>query len=337
MGLRHITIAGGKPLYGQIKIQGSKNAVLPVLTSCILGEGICQIDNCPRISDVEVTLRLLEAVGCRVVRRENTVAVDASQVTCCGIPEEASSIRSSILFLGALVGRCRAARLPFPGGCAIGARPVDLHIASLKKLGVRFEEDGKLAADGRELCGAKVTLPFPSVGATENIILASVLAPGRTLIRNAAREPEIDELCGFLNLRGAKTTRREDGSICIEGVRKLRAVSYSMRPDRIVAGTYLLAAAAAGGRVRLQGASMPGLESLSAVLRKMGVHIKLEHGSCELVSNGRIQAVPYVETAPYPGFPTDLQSPLLAALAGAGGESLIREKYLRIGSASFRS
>ncbi len=327
MGLRHITIAGGRPLYGQIKIQGSKNAVLPVLTSCILGEGICRIENCPRISDVEVTLRLLESVGCRVIRRENMVAVDASQITCCRIPErEASCIRSSILFLGALTGRCRTASLPFPGGCAIGARPVDLHVASFEKLGVRFEGNRRIEADGRELCGAKVTLPFPSVGATENIILASVLAPGETLIQNAAREPEIDELCGFLNLRGAKTTRRKDGSIRIEGVRKLRPVSYSMKPDRIVAGTYLLAAAAAGGRIRLQGVSLSGLESLAAVLQRIGVQIREGNGSCELASDGRIQALPYLETAPYPGFPTDLQSPLLAVLAGAAGESLIREK-----------
>ncbi len=325
--MKHITITGGKPLYGQIKIQGSKNAALPILTSCILGNGVCRIDNCPCISDVDVTLRMLKTAGCRVSRGGSTVTVDASQITCCEVPEnEASRIRSSILFLGALTGRCRTASLPFPGGCAIGERPVNLHIGALEKLGVCFEDTGRLEADGRGLRGARVTLPFPSVGATENVILAAVLAPGKTLIQNAALEPEIDELCEFLNLRGARTVRKPDGSILIEGVRTLGPVRYSIKPDRIVAGTYLFAAAAAGGKIRICGLPAAGLENPLAVLKKMGMKITAENSFCEIDSPGIIRAVPYLETAPYPGFPTDLQSPLLAALSEARGESLIRER-----------
>ena len=326
MDLRYVKVAGGNPLDGEIKIQGSKNAVLPVLTSCILGKGICRIGNCPRISDVDVTLRLLKAVGCKVSRSQNTVTVDASEIKCCEIPPgDAVCIRSSILFLGAMIGRCKKTRLPFPGGCAIGERPIDLHIRALKRLGVCFTDMGELYADGSMLQGGEINLGFPSVGATENIVLAAVLAPGKTVIRNAALEPEIDELCEFLNMRGAKICRMSDGSIQIEGVKELGPVSYTMRADRIVAGTYMFAAAIAGGKIRIMNLSCKDLMYPILILSQMGAEIEAVEDGCIMSIRERIRAVPYLETAPYPGFPTDLQSPLLASLVNADGPSCIRE------------
>lgn len=324
--LRYIEISGGKSLGGSITVQGSKNAVLPILTSCLMGEGICQIENCPRISDVNVTLRLLEAAGCKVIREGNTVWVDAADVCRSRIPsEEASHIRSSVLFLGAFLGKCRKASLPLPGGCAIGARPVDLHIRALEALGVRFEDKGELSADGAALHGGRISLPYPSVGATENSILAAVLAPGMTKIAGAAREPEIGELCRFLNLRGAKILCDGKGNILIHGVRQLRPVCYRIQADRIVAGTYLIAAAAAGGEIRINNFPQSGMEAPIKLLCECGAEISQEGDTLRMDCCRRPQAVSYLETAPYPGFPTDLQSPLLALLAGAQGRSCIRE------------
>ena len=326
MYVRYIEIAGGKPLAGRITVQGSKNAVLPILTSCLLGEGTCQIENCPRISDVTVTLRLLESVGCKVIQEGSTVRVDASEANRSTIPsEEASHIRSSVLFLGALIGRFRQASLPMPGGCAIGIRPVDLHIRALTALGVRFERADVLTADGSMLHGARIHLTYPSVGATENSILAAVLAPGKTKITGAAREPEISELCRFLSLRGADIRNDECGTIVIRGVKRLKPVNYRMQADRIVTGTYLTAAAAAGGKIQIDNFPAQGLEMPLQVLRQTGAYIERKENLCILSSSQRPKAIPYLETAPYPGFPTDLQSPLLALLSGAQGMSCVRE------------
>lgn len=326
MHVRYIEIAGGKPLRGRITIQGSKNAVLPILTSCLLGEGICQIDNCPRISDVTVTLRLLEAAGCKVIQEGRTVWIDTSDVCRSRIPsEEASHIRSSVLFLGALIGRCRQASLPMPGGCAIGIRPVDLHMKALTALGVRFEGEDDLTADGNMLHGADIHFSYPSVGATENSILAAVLAPGRTRITGAAREPEIMELCRFLRLRGADIRNDGQGTIVIDGVSSLKPAYYRMQADRIVTGTYLIAAAAAGGDVQIANFPTYGLELPLQILKETGARIEQKEESCRVISSQSPKAIPYLETAPYPGFPTDLQSPMLALLAGAEGVSCVRE------------
>lgn len=326
MHLRYLEIKGGKKLDGDIRVQGSKNAVLPILTSCILGGGVCRIGNCPRISDVEVTLGILKAVGCKVIQEKHTVCVDATDVSVCEIPaSEASRTRSSVLFLGALIGRCRKAVLPVPGGCAIGARPVDLHRKALEKLGVTFSGQESMTADGSGLSGAVIHLSFPSVGATENSILAAVLAPGTTVIEQAAQEPEIDELIHFLNLRGARIRRKKDGSIWIEGVKELYPVKYTMQADRIVVGTYLLGAVSAGGRVRVLNYPKHGLELPMELFREMGAVVRMEEESCELKCSGRPKALSYLETAPYPGFPTDLQSLFTAVLACADGRSRIRE------------
>lgn len=326
MGLRYLEIKGGVPLCGEIEIQGSKNAVLPVLAACMLGEGTCTIENCPMIGDVYDSLEIMKKLGCRIRQNKNTVRIDASDV--CGFEiggAEAARIRSSILFLGALLGRMKKAVLPLPGGCAIGRRPIDLHLNALEQLGAVFTVKEKIMADGGRLHGGRVRLAMPSVGATENMILASVQAAGETLIENAAREPEIDELCAFLKLRGADISRQEDGSIRIRGTEHLKPVVYKMGADRIVTGTYLLAAAATNGIIRIRNFPDGELDCVIRLLERMGAGIK-RHGSLlELWAEDGLTAVPHLDTAPFPGFPTDLQSPLMAVLCGARGKSCICE------------
>lgn len=317
-------MTGGTPLQGEISIQGSKNAALPVLAACLLGEGPCEIENCPGIRDVEDTVHILRELGCRVERDGKKVKIDGQTAQRYEIiGDEAARIRSSVLFLGALLGKMRKAVLPGPGGCAIGKRPIDLHLLALERLGAVFDcEEGTIAADGSMLHGGTIRLRFPSVGATENSILAAVLLPGETRIEHAAREPEIDELIRFLNLRGGRLKRAGD-AIVIEGGRKLGPVRFCMAPDRIVAGTYLLAAATAGGEVHVT--NYRADHQLSAALWDMGGRLWDAQDGQYFQMKTRPAALPYVETAPYPGFPTDLQSPLMAAMARANGHSRIRE------------
>lgn len=326
MSLKSLIIRGGIPLSGEIRIHGSKNAVLPILAAALLGKGPVVIENCPEIGDVKDTLRIMETLGCGISREGSTVSIDTSLADgCCIEKEEASRIRSSVLFLGALLGRIKKAVLPQPGGCAIGARPIDLHLQSLRELGASITEHGEaLSADGVRMHAARIRLRFPSVGATENIILAAVTLSGETIVEHAAREPEVDQLCEFLNLRGAKIRREMDGTIRICGGAELGPVRYQMKADRIVTGTYLLAAAAARGRICI--GNYPGeLEALLLLLQKMGGEICREGEALCFAMRHRPRSLPLVETAPYPGFPTDLQSPLMAVLAGADGVSRVKE------------
>lgn len=325
MSLKSLKIKGGIPLKGEICIQGSKNAVLPILAAALLGEGPVVLENCPVIGDVRDTLQIMEKLGCAICRDGNTVSVDASSMNGFQIEKEkATRIRSSILFLGVLLGKIKKAVLPQPGGCAIGARPVDLHLESLRYLGAVIEEEnGVLTADGMHMHKAQIRLRFPSVGATENIILAAVMLPGETIVEHAAMEPEIDQLCEFLNLRGADIKRERD-TIRIRGGAALGPVRYRMKADRIVTGTYLLAAAASRGTVMIRNYPQ-GLDALLDLLGKMGGIIQEKEDRLMFTMPQRARALPFVETAPYPGFPTDLQSPLMAVLAGADGVSMIKE------------
>ncbi len=324
--MNYLTITGGVPLCGKIDIQGSKNAVLPILAACLPGNGTCTVENCPKIRDVEDSLDILQRLGCRVGWKGNAVQINAENVGEFSIiGSKASRIRSSVLFLGALLGKMGRASLPLPGGCAIGSRPVDLHIEALSQLGAVFTVNQVIEARADTLYGCTVRLSLPSVGATENLILAAVQAKGETVIENAAREPEVDELCSFLNLRGARIRRKRDGSIRIEGVRELGGAVYRMGADRIVAGTYMMAAAAAGGKIVIRNFPHRELKAVTSVLEQAGVLFKRKNRAMEIQSEGRLQAVPYTETAPYPGFPTDLQSPLMAVLCRAKGESRICE------------
>lgn len=326
MDLGSLEITGGVPLHGEIRIQGSKNAVLPILAACILGEGVCVIENCPQIKDVADTLEIMRHLGCQIQCAGNTVQIDASGVSTFETGgEEAARIRSSVLFLGALLGRMGKAVLPLPGGCAIGERPIDQHIAALRQLGARFYLEEKITADAADLRGGQVYLGMPSVGATENAILASVPAQGETTIFHAAREPEIDELCEFLRRRGAQISRTPEGDLRILGGRRLGAVRYRMKPDRIVAGTYLLAAVATRGQVAISDFPCQELNALTTVFHDMGVSTICGEDRIEVNAERPLRALPYLETAPYPGFPTDLQSPLMAVLCRARGESQICE------------
>lgn len=323
--MEKLIVTGGTPLFGEISIQGSKNAVLPILAACLLGEGPCEIENCPWIKDVEDMVHILRELGCQVEQSGKMVQIDAKMADRGEIiGGEAARIRSSVLFLGALLGKMKKAVLPQPGGCAIGKRPIDLHLMALERLGAVFScEDGTITADGSRMHCGTIRLSLPSVGATENSILAAMLLPGETRIEHAAQEPEIDELIRFLNLRGGKLRRAGD-AIVIEGGRQLHQVRFRIASDRVVAGTYLFTAAAMGGELHLQ--NYRADETLTGVLLQMGGRLWMDSdGGMFFQMKRRPAAIPEICTAPYPGFPTDLQSPLMAVCAGADGESRIRE------------
>lgn len=325
--MEYVEIRGGRPLAGRVEIQGSKNAVLPILAGCILHAGISRIEYCPRIRDVFDMIALLEILGCQVWWEGNCLAVDASGVKSWQIPIQiASRMRSSVLFLGALLGRMGRASLPYPGGCVLGARPVDMHLQAMEQMGARLEErEGRIEAEAETLLGRRITLRFPSVGATENIILAAVCGSGTTVIENAAREPEIEELCRFFQEKGADICRLADGSIRITGGRKLKDSRHVLAADRIVAGTYLLAAAVTGGQVTLGRVPEQHLTAVLQVFRRMGIRMERQGEDLRVDCREKRKNIGLLETAPYPGFPTDLQSPVMTLLAVTEGESCIRE------------
>lgn len=321
-----IRICGGYPLCGECRVQGSKNAVLPILAAAVLTEGTVILDNCPRISDADCMISLLQSVGCRVYQNGGTITIDSASVSGYALPEAyVSKMRSSVTLMGSLLGRQRKVVISHPGGCVIGKRPIDLHLQAFSQMGVILKEEGHmLTGDGEGLHGAEITLPFPSVGATENIILAAVLADGETVLKGAAKEPEITALCEFLVCIGAKICSRDD-CIRIQGVKKLRCGRFRIPPDRIAAGTYLLGCMAAGGEICLRDVKTDELTAVLSAVSKMG---GICHGSDEalfLKAPERPLPIPYLKTAVYPGYPTDLQSPLLAVLALAEGESCIEE------------
>lgn len=322
-----IHILGGRALCGQTKIQGSKNAALPILAASVLIPGISVIENCPKIADVYSMIKLLQSVGCLVVWEDHTVIVDASHVRENRLPaEHVTKMRSSIMLMGAVLGRMQEIVIDYPGGCVIGERPIDLHIKALQQMGIVFEsKEKKLRAHTRRLQGAAITLPFASVGATENVVLAAVLADGVTTLENAAEEPEITALCEFLKSAGAHIEGIGTKVLTIYGVTELREGYCSVPSDRIVAGTYLLACAGCGGRIRLTDVYVSHLQSVCSVLEKTGASLQYGETDIMMEMSGRPRALPYMKTAVYPGFPTDLQSPLMAVMAVADGESIIEE------------
>lgn len=322
-----IHIYGGIPLQGEVKIQGSKNAALPIMAAAVLTKGKSLLTGCPRIADVFQMQRLLESLGCKTRWEENALRIEAGNVCVGDMPGEAvRGMRSSLTLLGALLGRCRQAYLEYPGGCVIGQRPFDLHISALEQMNVSFrqEENGLYAwTDGVK--GAEISLPYPSVGATENIILAAVLAKGRTIIRGAAREPEIKALCEYLNECGAWIFGAGSEQIFIDGVECLQGTEFLIPKDRIVAGTYALACSGAGGSVFLEGAPAGEMAALFQVMEEMGIVVQAEEKGVYVQALKRPRGITSLATAVYPGFPTDLQSPLLAVLARAEGKSAVTE------------
>ena len=320
-------INGGKKLYGKIKLQSAKNTVLPLLAAAVLTDEKVVIRNVPKISDVENMLHILTEVGCKICRQNDCAIIDSSNAASHEIPTRLTKeLRSSVFMLGSVLTRFHRAKISYPGGCDIGLRPIDLHLSGLKKLGVVIsEEDGYIHCQTDKLVGAEILLDFPSVGATENIILAAVKAEGLTIIRNAAKEPEIVDLQNFLNAMGARVRGGGGGTVLIEGVKHLHGVEYKPIGDRIEAGTYLIAAASCGGEVETNGVSAENIAALLHKLRENGCKIHTKNDKILLKSDGRLQAVDLIETMPFPGFPTDLQAQYSALCTTAKGTTLIVE------------
>ncbi|MDI3518690.1 MAG: UDP-N-acetylglucosamine 1-carboxyvinyltransferase [Caldanaerobacter sp.] len=320
-------INGGKRLYGEVEVHGAKNSILPILAATILNEGVSVIHNCPRLKDVDSMIEILEHIGCKVSFSGRDIVVDARDVKDSEIPDNLMrTMRSSIFLMGALIARNKKAFISFPGGCDIGHRPIDLHLKGLKKLGVEIEESyGYIRCKGVRVRGNEIHLDLPSVGATENIMLAATLADGITVIRNAAKEPEIEDLQNFLNSMGARITGAGTNTIVIEGVKKLHDTEYTIIPDRIVAGTYLCAAAMTRGELTVVKALKEHLEPLISKLKETGCELKTGNNYIKITCNKRPKAVDMIVTLPYPGFPTDLQPQIVSVLSIAEGTSIVTE------------
>lgn len=323
-----LLVEGLHKLDGAVSIHGAKNSALPVLAATLLAEGTSEIGNCPRLSDVEASAAILRGLGCAVEQRDGCVCVDTAGLCRCEIPDSLMrEMRSSIVFLGAIIARCGEADMSFPGGCELGPRPIDLHLSALEKLGVRIEEDrGHLhcRAQGR-LHGADISLAFPSVGATENILLAASTARGTTIIRNAAREPEIEDLCGFLSACGARIRGGGGDVITIEGVEKLTGCSYRVIPDRIETATYMAAAAVTGGTLMLRHVEPEHLSTVFPSFEEAGCRVTVWENELLVSAPARLRRIRSVRTMPYPGFPTDAQAPVMAMTCVADGTSVFIE------------
>lgn len=322
-----IHIQGGVALQGKVRIQGSKNAALPVLAATLLTNETSYIRNCPRIADVYKMVSLLKSLGCSVKWEAGGICIQAGSVICGEMPVEAiTGMRSSLCLLGALLGRCGEVIMEHPGGCVIGERPIDLHVAALEQMGVRFREDnGRMIARTNGLHGAEITLPFASVGATENIILAAVMAEGDTIIHGAAREPEIAALCHYLECCGARLEGIGSSEIKIHGGRPLYGADYRVPADRIVAGTYLFGCVGTGGNVLLEQAPYHDMKAVIHVAEQMGAQCTIAREGLYVQAPECPENLAFLKTAVYPGFPTDLQSMALVVQTVSPGICMIEE------------
>ena len=318
-------VSGGRRLCGELEVGCAKNAVLPILAAAMLTDTPVTVEDCPDLVDARNMLSILGSLGCRVERRGRDVLLDASRAESHEMPENLSKrLRSSIFMLGPLVARFGRARVSYPGGCEIGQRPIDLHLKGLRALGVQIREThGMIECDGARLRGADVYLDFPSVGATENVMMAAVLARGRTTIHNAAREPEIRDLQNFINALGGKVRGGGTDCVTVEGVRSLGGARYRPLPDRIVAGTLLAAAAVTRGEVFLRRVCPGDLGAVLDKLRQAGCAVEAEEETIFL--RARTLKPFEVSTQPFPGFPTDLQAQFMALACAAEGASVIVE------------
>ncbi len=328
-------VEGGRPLEGSVRVHGAKNSVLPILAACLLSPEECVVRNCPDLSDVTASLDILRHLGCRAERQGDTVVVDAGAPTGWDVPDVLMrEMRSSVIFLGAVLGRMGRADLCAPGGCELGPRPIDLHLAAIRAMGAAVDETGGRLRCTGPLTGTDIVLSIPSVGATENIMLAAVAASGTTTITNAAREPEIVDFQTFLRQLGADVRGAGSSVVVIRGGQKLHGGEHTVMGDRIVAATYLAAAAAAGGQVEVTGVDYRHLSTVTAVLSEAGCAVKSGPDRVFLRS-APLRGVRPVRTAPYPGFPTDAQAPLMAALAKGSGctvfvENIFESRYRHV-------
>lgn len=321
-------IEGGHRLQGSVRVQGAKNSALPILAACSVCRGISVIHNCPQLSDIDATINILRHLGCKVTVEGHTVTVDSTQINTGHVPDTLmQEMRSSVIFLGAIAARMGKASVSLPGGCEIGLRPIDLHLDALRKLGaVVTEEGGHIYLDCPEgMKGSVISLSFPSVGATENVLIAACTAKGTTTLVNAAREPEISDLADFLNRCGARITGAGEGIITIEGVSALHGAQHHVIPDRIVAASYMLAAAVTHGNVTLQNIIPAHLGPVTALLQEAGCDIRVHEKQLNISAPSQLKAMPTVRTMPYPGFPTDVQAPMMAACCIADGTTIVIE------------
>ena len=321
-------VEGGNRLQGTAWVHGAKNSVLPILAATILCPGESVVHNCPDLSDVRASIAILEHLGCRVERAGDTVTVDASALTGRDVPDALMrEMRSSVIFLGAILARLGEAVMSFPGGCELGPRPIDLHLAAIRSLGAQVREQGGelhcSAAGG--LTGCEITFSIPSVGATENAMLCACGAEGVTVICNAAREPEIVDLQAFLRALGADVRGAGTSVITVRGKKPLHGGEHTVMPDRIVAATLLTAVAAAGGEAELLGTDYRQLSTVTAVLTEAGCRIRSGSDSIHICREAPLRGVRPIRTAPYPGFPTDAQPPVMAALCRGTGTTVFVE------------
>ncbi|HZK43347.1 MAG TPA: UDP-N-acetylglucosamine 1-carboxyvinyltransferase [Syntrophomonadaceae bacterium] len=324
--MQYLIIEGNKPLKGDVQISGSKNATLPIMAASLIANGEVILNGVPDLEDIHVMSEALKHFGAKIHRENDVLIIDSRMVNSCELPEAISrKMRASNLMMGALLARFKEAKVAYPGGCAIGTRPMDLHLKGFESLGYNITDGyGYMEGRGHLLSGNEILLDFPSVGATENIMMAASVIRGNTVIRNAAREPEIVDLQNFLNSMGAKIKGAGLDTIRIEGVQKLSGVEHRIIPDRIEAGSFMVAAAISRGEIFISNVIMEHIQPVVAKLREIGLEIIPSRSGLKVLGNKRLRTTD-IKTMPYPGFPTDMQAQMMALLSTIPGTSIIVE------------
>lgn len=337
--MSRLLIEGCKQLKGEVRVQGAKNSALPILAATLLSGDENVIHNCPCLSDIDASVKILRFLGCSATRHGHSLVVNTKGLSGDSIPDSLMrEMRSSIIFLGAILTRTGRAKLSLPGGCELGPRPIDLHLDALRKMGAQITEShGEIdCVAPKGLKGAAIALSFPSVGATENIMIAASLAKGTTTITNAAREPEIEDLADYLNKCGACVHNAGEGTVVIEGVSEMHGTSHNIIPDRIVAATLMSAAAVTGSRIVIKDVIPTHLGAILPVFEEAGCDVSVKDGILCIASPHRLKAFSSIRTTPYPGFPTDAQAPVMAMATVSKGttvfvETVFESRYKHVG------